>query len=227
NALYVTLYGIAATQAGIAYWENVLHNFDQGITTANAAIATVSVTDETYLGQQMTAGSPVVNGTTYFQTLYPATMSDIAFVQALYQNMSNFIGTTAGDNYWLGLLQQAETTNGSNVIAARESIAGQFVHDFLSNDLTVGAAALNVSQSDYTLLVNGQQALLNKVAASQYYANETAASGGSIINYNSVTSSAFTAAHNVMVAVTNDTASVAVAITGINNAVAHQDLSLV
>jgi hypothetical protein len=53
------------------------------------------------------------------------------------------------------------------------------------------------------------------------------ASGGSIINFTSVTSPAFTAAHNVVAAVTSDTASVAIAIAGINNAVAHQDLSLI
>ena len=223
NGLYVTLYGLAATAAGVSFWENVLHNFDPGATPATA----ISVNDQTYLGQQMTAGSPIVNGTTYFATLYPASMSDMAFVQALYQNMSNFIGTAAGDNYWLGLLQQAEATNGGNVIAARESVAGQFVHDFLSNDLTVGAAALNVSQSDFTLLVNGQQALLNKAAISQYYANATATSGGSIINYTAVTDPAFTAAHNVEASITDDPTTESIAIAGINNAIAHQDLSLI
>ena len=227
NGLYLTLYGIAATQAGISFWEAVLQNFDPSVTAANAATTAISVNDETYLGQQMTAGSPIVNGTTYFATLYPASMSDMAFVQALYQNMSNFIGTAAGDNYWLGLLQQAEAANGGNVIAARESIAGQFVHDFMSDDLTVGAAALNVSQSDYTLLVNGQLALLGKAAVSQYYANETGTTGGSIINYTTVTAPAFTAAHNVLTAITSDSSTVAIAITGINNAIAHQDLNLI
>lgn len=227
NGLYVTLYGLAATQAGITYWENVVQSFDPSVTAANAATTAISVSDQTYLGEQMTAGSPIVNGTTYFATLYPASMSDMTFVQALYQNMSNFIGTVAGDNYWFNLLQQAEASNGGNVIAARESIAGQFVHDFLSNDLTVGAAALGVSQSDYTLLVNGQQALLNKASVSQYYANETAASGGSIINYTAVTDPAFTAAHNVAAAITSDPSTVTAAIIGINNAIAHQNLSLI
>ena len=227
NGLYVTLYGIAATHAGISYWENVLQNVDQSITAANAAVTAISVGDETYLGQQMTAGSPVVNGTTYFATLYPASMSDIAFVQALYQNMSNFIGTVAGDNYWLNLLLQAEANNGNNVIAAREAIVGQFVHDFMSNNLTVGAVALGVSASDYALLVAGQQTLLNKSSVSQYYADQTMASGGSIINYTAVTDPAFTAAHTVLASITNDPSTVSVAITGINNAIAHQDLSLI
>jgi hypothetical protein len=154
-------------------------------------------------------------------------MSDVAYVWALYQNMSNFIGTPAGDNYWLNLLQQTEIHNGHDVIGARESIAGQFVHDFLSNDLTIGATALGVSQSDYTLLINGQQTLLNRAVISQYYANETVAPGGSIINFTTVTSPAFTAAHNVLTLVTSDTASVATAITGINDAIAHHDLSFI
>ena len=63
---------------------------------------------EIYLGQQMTAGSPIVNGTTYFATLYPTSMSDMDYVKALYQNMSNFIGTVAGDNFWFNVLQQGE-----------------------------------------------------------------------------------------------------------------------
>ena len=166
NGLYVTLYGIAATQAGVDFWENVLHTFDPSATPGSA----ISVNDQTYLGVQMTAGSPVVNGTTYFATLYPASMSDMTFVEALYQNMSNFVGTVAGDNFWFNLLQQAEASDGGDVIGARESIAGQFVHDFMSNDLTVGVTALGVSQSDYSLLVAGQQALLNRAAVSQYYA---------------------------------------------------------
>jgi hypothetical protein len=141
--------------------------------------------------------------------------------------MSNFIGTVAGDNFWFNVLQQTEAGNGHDIIGARESIAGQFVHDFLSNDLTIGATALGVTQSDYTLLVNGQQALLNRSVISQYYANETVAPGGSIINFTSVTSPAFTAAHNVLTAVTSNPASVAIAITGINNAITHQDLSLI
>lgn len=223
NGLYVTLYGLAATQAGMAYWENVLQNFDPSA----AASTPISVNDETYLGQQMTAGSPIVNGTTYFTTLYPASMSDMAFVQALYQNMSDFVGTVSGDNYWYGLLQQMESSNGGNVIAARESIAGQFVHDFMSNDLTLGAAAWGLSQSDYTLLVNGQQTLLNKSVVSQYYANETQVNGvPTIIDYTTVTDPAFTASRNAAASITDDLTTVAVAITGINNAITHQDLSL-
>ena len=69
--LYVTLYGLAATQAGITYWTNVVSAFDHSITAGNAGSTAISLNDEVSLGQQMTAGSPVVNGTTYFQTVYP------------------------------------------------------------------------------------------------------------------------------------------------------------
>jgi hypothetical protein len=227
GALYVALYGITATQPGITFWENALHNFDGSVTTANAATTAISVNDQIYLGQQMTAGSPIVNGTTYFATLYPTSMSDMAYVQALYQNMSNFIGTVAGDNYWLNSLQQAEAKTGGDVIGARESIAGQFVHDFLSNDLTVGAAALGVSASDYALLVTGQQALLNKATVAQYWATETGASGGAILNFTHVTDPSFAAAQHVLAGITSDLSTVTVAITGIAAAVAQQNLSLV
>ena len=127
----------------------------------------------------------------------------------------------------MNLLQSAEATNGGNVLTARASIAGQFVHDLASNDLTQGAAYWGLTQQQYTALVAGQQTMLNKVAVSQDFAVETLATGGNIINYTTVTQPAFTAAHNVVAAVTSAPASVAVAITGINNAVAHQDLSLI
>ena len=224
--LYVTLYGLAATQAGITYWTNVGSAFDPSITAANAGSTAISGADEVYLGQQMTAGSPVVNGTTYFQTVYPSTMTDMAYVQALYQNMSGFIGTTAGDQYWLAVLQQSEAGNGGNVTLAREAIVGQFTHDFYSNDLTVGAAALGVSASDYALLVAGQQTLRNKATVAQYWATETGVPGGAILNFTSVTDPSFAAAQHVLAGITSDPNTVTVAITGIAAAVAQQNLSL-
>ena len=225
--LYVTLYGLAATQTGITYWTNVVSAFDSSITAANAGSTAISGADEVYLGQQMTAGSPVVNGTTYFQTVYPSTMTDLAYVQALYQNMSGFIGTTAGDQYWLAVLQQSEAGNGGNVTLAREAIVGQFTHDFYGNNLTVGAAALGVSASDYALLVAGQQTLRNKATVAQYWATETGVSGGAILNFTSVTDPSFAAAQHVLAGITSDPNTVTVAIIGIAAAVAHQDLSLV
>ena len=225
--LYVTLYGLAATQAGITYWTNVVSAFDPGITAGNALATAISLNDEVYLGQQMTAGSPVVNGTTYFQTVYPSTMTDMAYVQALYQNMSGFIGTTAGDQYWLAVLQQSEAANGGNVTLAREAIVGQFAHDFYGNNLTVGAAALGVSASDYALLVAGQQTLRNKATVAQYWATETGVSGGAILNFTSVTDPSFAAAQHVLAGITSDPNTVTVAITGIAAAVAQQNLSLV
>jgi probable HAF family extracellular repeat protein len=227
DGLYVTLYGLAATQAGINYWTNVVSAFDSSITLGNAGSTAISLNDEVYLGQQMTANSPVVNGTTYFQTVYPTTMTDQAYVQALYQNMSAFIGTVAGDQYWLNVLQQAEAVNGGNVTLAREGIVGQFAHDFYSNDLTVGAAALNVSASDYALLVAGQQTLRNKATVAQDWATETGLPGGGILNFTSVTDPSFAVAQHVLAGITSDPSTVTVAITGIVAAVAQQNLSLV
>ena len=228
--LYVTLYGLAATQAGINYWTNVVSTFDPSITAGNAGSTAISLNDEVYLGQQMTASSPVVNGTTYFQTLYPSSMTDLAYVKALYQNMSGFIGTAAGDQYWLNVLQQSEAANAGNpnaVTLAREAIVGQFTHDFYSNDLTVGATALGVSASDYASLVAGQQTLHNKATVAQYWATETGVSGGAILNFTSVTDPSFAAAQHVLAGITSDPNTVTVAITGIAAAVAQQNLGLV
>ena len=154
-------------------------------------------------------------------------MTDMAYVQALYQNMSGFIGTTAGDQYWLSRAAASEAGNGGNVTLAREAIVGQFTHDFYGNDLTVGAAALGVSASDYALLVAGQQTLRNKATVAQYWATETGVSGGAILNFTSVTDPSFAAAQHVLAGITSDPNTVTVAITGINNAVAQQNLSLV
>jgi hypothetical protein len=222
--LYVTLYGLASTQAGLNYWTNVLSAFDPSITAGNAASTAMSLNAEIYLGQQMTAGSPVVNGTTYFQTLYPASMTDLAYVKALYQNMSGFVGTAAGDQFWFTVMLQAEAANGGNVTLAREAIVGQFTHDFYGNDLTVGAAALGVSASDYALLVAGQQTLHNRVTVAQFWASETAVPGGDILNFTSVTDPSFVAAQHVLLGITSDPNTVTVAITGITNAVMLHDL---
>ena len=43
NALYVTLYGIAAADAGIKFWENVLHGFDGSITTSDSASTAMEI----------------------------------------------------------------------------------------------------------------------------------------------------------------------------------------
>jgi hypothetical protein len=109
---------------------------------------------------------------------------------------------------------------------ARQAIVGRFTHDFYDNDLTVGAAALGVSASDYALLVDGQQTLKNKVTVAQYWANETALDGD-ILNFTSVTSASFAAAQDVLVGVTSDAGTVSAAITGISNAVTHHDLNFI
>ena len=116
NGLYVTLYGLPATQAGITYWVSALSKFDPSITQGNAGTTAINLADQVFLGQQMTAGSPQVGTppTTYFQQQYPTSMSDIAFVQKLYSNMAGFNGTAAGVQYWFNLLQQAEGSSPSS-----------------------------------------------------------------------------------------------------------------
>ena len=50
---------------------------------------------------------------------------------------------------------------------------------------------------------------------------------GDLVNYTTTTSPAFTKAHEVVTDVTSDTFTVIGMITGINNAIAHQDLSFI
>ncbi len=221
NGLYVTLYDVDATQAGYNYWLGVLEAYDHSITSSGSSISTA---DAQYLGVQMTANSPVVNGTTYFATLYPAADTDVQYVEALYQNSANFQGTAGGIQYWTSLLTGLEASNGDNVIAAREAIAGEFVQAFLENNLSLGAAFWGLSATDYSLLVAGQQTLLNKITVSEFWAvNSTADSG--LLNYTTTSSAAFAAAMYLNGQVNSSSSSVAAAEAAITAAIAADSLT--
>lgn len=221
NGLYVGLYGVAATESGLQYWIKALSTFDSSVTSANAAGLPISTADAAWLGQQF-----ALTQASYFTSQY-GNDSDTQFVAALYQNITDSPGSSSGVQYWTGVLQSAEAANGGNALEARASVAAEFVHDVISNNLSVGASALGLTASEYADLVAGQAAELNKDAVSLFYATETAAAGGSILNYATESSAAFAAAQNAVTAVTSESSTATVAITGIASAVAHQDLALV
>jgi hypothetical protein len=218
--LYVALYGNCATGSGVTYWTNATMTFDPSVTTTGTTTAAISVADETFLGQQF-----VQTQSTYFNSQYAA-LNDTQFVTALYQNLTDSPGQPNGVLYWVGLLTAAEAANGNNVLSARAGLAGQFVHDVMGIDLTVGAAALGITAAQYVAAVAGQEAMLNKAQVAQFWATESQVTGGNILNFTSVTDPALAAAQKVLLGVTDDPATVTVAITGITNAVTHQNLSL-
>lgn len=221
NGLYVGLYGVAATEPGIQYWIEALAAHDPAVTTQNATILPISEADAAFLGEQF-----VFTQSSYFNSQY-GNDTDGQFVAALYQNLTNSSGSPAGVQYWVGLLQTAEAANGGNVLAARAGIAGEFVHDVMSNNLSVGATALGLTSAEYSALVAGQQADLNKNAVSLFYATETGTNAGSLLNYTSESQAAFSAAQTAVSSVTSDNSTVTVELTGIVNAVTNHELSLV
>ena len=72
-----------------------------------------------------------------------------------------------------------------------------------------------------------QETIDNKIAVSLAYSNASQQPGGAILVPQPVGDAAFQAATTVLQGVTYDPATVTTAITGINNAVAHQDLTLI
>jgi hypothetical protein len=216
NGLYVALYDRAADNAGINFWSAQL-----GVTAAQAATTAITPAQATLLGQEF-----VTTQSTYFTATYAA-LNDIQFVEALYGNIGGNAGDPAGIQYWYGLLQAAEggSTSPAVIQAARAGIVGAFVDQLLSIDLTVGAAVLGLSPTDYAAAVARQMELLNKISVSQFYANESALPGGAVLATPSTTSPAFQASIDVIGGVTNNPQTVTAAENAIVAAVAAGNLA--
>jgi hypothetical protein len=217
NGLYVAVYGRAADGPGITYWCGTL-----GVSVAAAALTQVT------LPQQIALGQAFVNTqSTYFLTLYPTTMNDITFVQQLYTNIGGNTGDAGGIAYWFSLLQAAEgpAPTAAQITAARAAIVGQFTYGLLSTDLTVGAAALGLSASDYAAAVARQAEFQNKISVSQFYADESNGPNGGILVAASTSSAAFTAAQEIVAGVTNNASTVTAADAAISAAVAADSLT--
>ncbi len=213
NGLYVALYDRAADNAGINFWSAQL-----GVTAAQAATTPITTAQAALLGQQF-----VTTQSTYFTATYAA-LNDIQFVEALYGNIGGNAGDPTGIQYWLAQLQVAEA-GGANAQAARASIVGAFVQGLLSIDMTVGAAALGLSPTDYAAAVARQMELQNKISVSQFYANESALPGGAVLATPLTTSPAFQASIDVIGGVTNNPQTVTAAENAIVAAVAAGNLA--
>ena len=106
---------------------------------------------------------------TFFNAIY-GNLSDNAFINALYVNIGGNAGDPGGVAYWTNLLLQAEAA-GTNVLAARAGLVGQFVHDLIGIDLTPGAAALGLIAAQYQDALTRQAAINDKIAVSVAYLN--------------------------------------------------------
>jgi hypothetical protein len=124
-------------------------------------------------------------------------------------------------------LAQAEGSNptAAQIQAARAGLVGQFVHDLIDFDLTPGAAALNLTAAQYQQAQTRQAAIDDKIAVSLAYLNASQQTGGTILDAHTVGDAAYNAAVAIIQGVTSDPATVTVAITEINTAVANHDLS--
>ena len=121
------------------------------------------------------------------------------------------------------LVAQAEA-GGESVQAARAGLVGQFVHDLIGFNL---APVTGLTPDQLLAAEQRQDAINDKIAVSLAYSNASQQPGGSILDAHSVGDAAFNAAVTVIQGVTSDPTTVTAAIIGINNAVAHQDLTLI
>src|SRR3990172_810835 len=148
NGMYITTYGRAADNAGYAFWCGAL-----GVSTT-AAASTIA-TDAQF---NTLASEFVGTQSAYFDATYGLTsssgamLSDVAFIQALYNNLGSANGDTAGVLFWLAKLSTGET---------RTQMVGEFVNGFLNVDLNTKPAGM--TDAEYATALTRQQAFENKI----------------------------------------------------------------
>ena len=183
------------------------------------ASTAITANDATMLGQLF-----VNTQSTYFNATY-GSLSDTAFITALYTNIGgNATNVAAGITYWSNLLQTAEAA-GQSVQSARAGLVGQIVHDMIDFDVSVMLPGYTAAQ--WQAVVQRQETIDNKIAVSLFLSTASEGPGGSILVAHTVGDAAFQAATTILQSITYDPGTVTAAILGINNAVAHQDLSLI
>jgi hypothetical protein len=218
--LYAALYDRAGEMPGYSSWINYLKLQPDatGVSVSNANTGTTSFQDAKVLGEAF-----VNSQSTFFDATYGG-LTDSQFVNALYTNIGGNGGDASGIQFWSSQLKVLES-GGLSAQAARSQIVGTFVQALISYDPAANAGSLSSSQ--YQDAVNRQSTIENKIAVSLAYLNASAEPGGDILVPQSVTDAAYQAAIRAISHVTYDHNTVNVAVTGINNAVAHHDLSLI
>ena len=217
--LYATLYNRAAEFPGYSYWVGIdsQQSDAAGVTVTNATSTAVTSNDAQMLGRSF-----VNTESTFFNQTYGA-MTDSQFINALYINIGGNAGDPGGMAYWTNLLQQAEA-GGQSVQSARAGLVGQFVHDLIDVNLST---LTGLTTAQYQAAQQRQETIDNKIAVSLSYSNASQQPGGSILVPHTIGDAAYEAAVTILQGITYDPATATAAITGINNAVAHQDLLLI
>jgi hypothetical protein len=220
--LYAALYGRAAEFPGFSYWIGVVGQQSDGVgvTVANAGSTEVTLNDAAVLGQAF-----VNTQSTYFNSVY-GSLNDSQFINALYVNIGGNAGDPTGIAYWASLLQQAEGANptAAQIQAARAGLVGQFVHDLVDYNLST---ATGLTAAQLLAATQRQGTIDNKIAVSLAYSNASQQTGGAILDPQTIGDAAYQAATTILQNVTYDSATVTAAITGINAAVAAQNLHLI
>jgi hypothetical protein len=217
--LYAALYGRAADSGGLSFWAGLVGEQPDGagVTAANAGATAVTLNDTAVLGQAF-----VNTQATFFDATY-GSLNDSQFVNALYVNLGGNAGDPGGIAFWANILAQSEA-GGQSVQAARAALVGQFVDDLVDVNL---AAFTTLTPAQLLAAEQRQATIDNKIAVSLALSNASQQTGGSILVPHTVGDAAFQADSAVIQGVTYDPATVTAAITGINAAVAAQNLHLI
>ena len=219
--LYSALYNRATDFNGVGYWANVVGQQPDGsgVNGLDAGTVAVTVNDATVLGQLF-----VNTQATYFNATY-GSLSDTAFITDLYANIGgNTTNISAGVTYWVNLLQAAEAS-GQSVQNARAGLVGQIVQDMI--DYNVNIVAPGYTAAQWQAVVQRQDTIDNKIAVSEALSNASEQPGGSILVVHTIGDAAFNASTAILQSITYNPATVTAAITGINAAVAAQNLLLI
>lgn len=136
--LYAAFFERAPDAAGLSYWE--------GQFTGNATVNTIAV---------QFAANPV------FAATY-GSLTDVQFVNAVYQNVLGAAGDAAGVDYWVSQLK----TGGAD---ARANFVAQFVNDALTVDV---ASFTNLTAEERAVAQGRQDTLTNKANVGLHFAEK-------------------------------------------------------
>ena len=187
--LYAAFFERAPDAAGLSYWE--------GQFTGNATVNTIAV---------QFAANPV------FAATY-GSLTDVQFVNAVYQNVLGAAGDAAGVDYWVSQLK----TGGAD---ARANFVAQFVNDALTVDV---ASFTNLTAEERAVAQSRQDTLTNKANVGLHFAEKFGAASNISTTGDITKDPAYLAAQAAIKNVTADPATAAAAEGRIDIAVGTSD----
>lgn len=188
NGSYVTIFNRAADPQGALFWSQSL-----GFSSIGAASgATATIAQANQLGANFYAAASTV-----FNTLYPTTLSDSAFINQLYINLGGLPADGAGSNFWVNRLNFLETQTPDSQVA-RAQVAAEIAFTLQTFDPNATGDA-KIRAETYQ----------NKILVSETLVN----TGNPVFNpvSQSLSDPAYLGATNILVGITDTAASVAVA----------------